>query len=311
MSTMARWGLRLGCAGFAVVALVVLGAFALRDAIATRVVGGVLAEHGATCTPLGIDVPWDFSSVHVAPTTCAISGGHVATLGLPLGVDVTLEGLRPREVALAELDLGLRAMELPEGAAEGMLDTRVPTPLEKALSGMASIAERRDVPSLRLGLVRVRSDGPAVAIRDVTLSHDASGLVLGIGQIGTPPMTRGMLELGGRLLAIRGTATRSTATVRGRLAIDVDVGPFAVDKSFGFRLEGRGLDTADPSYAIAFEHDPSLDRLRAAIAALRERHDARRDARSERVDALREQRAERRDGVREDLAERREARGVR
>ncbi len=69
MGAIVRWGLRLGCAGLVVVVLAVFGAFAFRDAIVTRDLGGVLAENGATCTPLAIDVPWDFASLHAAPTT--------------------------------------------------------------------------------------------------------------------------------------------------------------------------------------------------------------------------------------------------
>lgn len=297
--------LRAAGAILALAILVLVVAFAARDAIATRLAASELAEHDVRCESLSLLLASDLASLRVGPTRCSVASGNVAEVRLTDGLDVVLDPLARRVVSVrtAAVEIDLREPAPPDEVAAGMLAEQVPDPLASAMTGLASITSV-DLPRIEVGELRATMEGKTVAVRELRVERIEDALVLTVESIGGPTVSRRRVELGGRLLDLRGRATASEATLDGRLAIDLEIGPFDVDRTFPFRMVGVGLDTATPSVTLTITRSSRLERIRARIAELREARAERRDTRQDAAAAAIQRAAAARP---EAVAERREA----
>lgn len=271
-----RWALRIVAALVVLGVVAAVGAFVVRNVIATSIADRALRERGLVCVPLSVSLAWDLSAVDVAPTACTIATGRVASLGLAGGAHVALAERTPTRVVLPDLELGLRDTDVPQGAAGAMLAGDVPEPLQHALDGMAQLSARTDVPRIDLELMQITGRGRSVTAHDVHVARDGAALTATIASVAPPPRAGLLVEIGGSVAGLRIRATPSAVSIAGELVLDVEVlGAPAVDRHVAFRLSGAALDGPTPHYELWVERSERLDRLRALIAQWRARREAR------------------------------------
>jgi hypothetical protein len=274
------------------------------------IAGRALAEHGVSCAPLDVRPALDLGSLSIGPTECTAPEGPVSSLGLELGATVSLASLQPTAIDVPRIAMVPRAAPAEGEAAEvgpALLSGLVPEPLQRALSGLAHLSARMDLPRVHVAEVDL-GRGLVLEGREARVDREGDALVIRLASFGPPAHHGDVVDLRASVDEIEIHATPSEVTATGALVFDADVGRLLeIDRSIALRLHGAALDGAEPSFTLWIEPSPMLERARARLAELQRRIAETGSAR----EAIQQALAERRDARRErthDLAERLEQR---
>jgi hypothetical protein len=271
------------------VALAVVG-FSGKGFVVTALVERGLAERGVRCTRIAVDVAWDLSAVDVAQTTCRFgTGEREVEAGLPSGATIVIEGTRATHIRSPEITLALagdgeREIQDLGGA---LLDGEVPEPLERALDGLARIAQQASsLPRIEVEALRLRRGTRTLDGYDFVLSSGEGRVDFTLASVAPPALGERRLEIAASIVSLEGHATSDRAEIRGRAELALELGPLGVTRSLGFTIAGEALGTAEARYTLTMEGGGRLAEIRDRITQMRERRAERLEHRQERVDAM-------------------------
>ncbi len=283
------WRRRVGVA-LGVLAALALGAFLLRGVVVTALVSRALAERGVSCPRISVDVSWDLSRAEVAQTTCrGGSGERQVEVGLPAGATVELVSLRPRSIEVPEVTLSLSPAHDSgeiEDVAGALLEGTVPEPLARALDAFAGAAAQQSLPRATIAAVRVRRGARTLDAYGLVLEPAPGRIRFMLASIAPPTVGERRVALAGRVASLEGEATPSSAEVRGRIEVELELGALDLSRGIAFRVSGEGLDAEAPRYVLWVEESERLAALRERIAGLRATRAERLEHRQERVEGL-------------------------
>lgn len=276
----------------ALVAVAVVGFFA-KGCVVTALVERGLAERGVRCSRIAVDVAWDLSEVDVAQTTCRFgSGEREVEAGLPSGATIVLDGVRATRIHSPEITLSVaggseREIEDLGGA---LLDGEVPEPLERALDGLARIAQQASsLPVLEVEALRLRRGARTLDGYDFVLTPDPDGAArvdFTLASVAPPAIGERRLEIAASITSLEGHASGEGAEIRGHVELALELGPLGVTRSLGFTLAGEALGTSDARYTLTMEGGGRLAEIRDRITQMRQRRAERLEHRQERADAM-------------------------
>ena len=285
---------RVAYVAVALVALLLVGFFGKGFVVTTLVERG-LAERGVRCSRIAVDVAWDLSEVDVAETTCRFgSGEREVEAGLPNGATIVLEGMHAASIHSPEITLALagdgqRDLEDVGGA---LLDGEVPEPLERALDGLARIAQQASaLPRIEVEALRLRRGTRTLDGYDFVLvpgeREPGQGRVdFTLASVAPPALGERRLEIAASVASLEGHATGERAEIRGQVQLALELGPLGVSRSLGFTIAGEGLGTQQARYTLTMEGGGRLAEIRDRISKMRARREERMEHRQERADDL-------------------------
>lgn len=281
--------LRRVAIALAVLGALGLGGYVLRGLVVTRLVESALAERGVRCSRIGVDVAWDLSSVAVAQTTCRTGqGAREVEAGLPGGATILVEGMRARRVTVPEITLtmpGGSEREL-EDLGGALLDGTVPEPLERALEGLATVARQPDLPHVEVAALRLRRGERSLVAYELALSPEPGRVAFTVGSVAPPAIGERRLEVAAQVAGLEGEATPTTAEIRGRVELSLELGPLDVTRGIAFRVTGEELGTDGARTTLWIEEAERLRELRSHLAELRARRAARLEHRQEQAEGM-------------------------
>lgn len=270
MSRRSKWALGL----VAVLTVTTLGWLALRWIVASQV-GEALATRGMACAPIEVTPSADLRRLDVAPTRCTFAEGRVASMRAPAGLQVFLDEEQNAErVRVPGLELDMRD-EPPREIVRALVEGgEAPRPLRQAMQGLSALAEREDLPRVRLDRVLIQRDGRAVTLRDVVMDRDGDAVAFRVEHAAPPAFERPRLRFAGQLVDLAARATVTEARLSGRLELEARLGPRTFAEQVRFRLDATDLDAEVPDVRIAVN-------LTEGLRDLRERARRRREARAQ------------------------------
>lgn len=273
----------------ALVALAIAGFFA-KGCVVTALVERGLAERGVRCSRIAVDVAWDLSEVDVAQTTCRFgSGEREVEAGLPHGATIVLEGMHASSIVSPEITLAIAgdgAHEI-EDLGGALLDGEVPEPLERALDGLARIAQQAgSLPRIEVEALRLRRGTRTLDGYDFALTPGPGRVDFTLASVAPPALGERRLEIAASVASLEGHATSDRAEIRGRVELALELGPLGVMRSLGFTIAGEALGTPEARYTLTMEGGGRLAEIRDRITQMRERRAERLEHRQERADAM-------------------------
>lgn len=242
-----RW-LGLAIAGLVLLAVGVLGAWALRGVVATSLARAALEERGFRCDErFAVSVSARFGSATVGPTRCAREGeGHLEALELLGPARVSLSGLRPTSVEVESLRIVLSERDVPRGS--GWAPELARLNLEQRVAGlMKALGE----------LARLRLPPTTVVRADLqrggsTMAQAERLVLTGRGESAELQLSRLTFEalMGAARLTlsdVTGTATAASVRLRGEATARAGIALLGTFSTGGrFDLEASALDGAEP-----------------------------------------------------------------
>lgn len=244
----------------AVVAFLVVGACFAGMALARRsffryAVRAALAGRGISCGD-GFDVTPDAAFAHatIAPCTCTLAQGPVASVELIEALTVDLEGERVTHVHAGHLRAAMRdtttsveAGSLGPIASLLGVGTRI-----GGLVGAASHLASLSAPAIEIPTLDVTQGGRTTVTVDALTLDGHTPLAIAAREVTLPALT-GPLGASANVTidALTGTATASEVHLEGDLALNGTaplIGP--VTRSGRVTVTGTGLDGDAPTYRI-------------------------------------------------------------
>lgn len=231
------------------------GLMLARGSFARYVARASLAAQGISCGD-GFDVTPDTSFAHaeIAPCTCTMDEGAVASFEIVTPMTVDLDGQRVTHVHAGTLRVAMRGEGPPvEAGALGPLASMLGVPariggLVRAASELASM----HAPPIDVATLEVTRDDAVVVSVDTLALDGQTPLALTAHEVTLPALT-GPLGAHATVTidAVHGTASASDVHIEGDLAL-TGTAPIlgSVTRSGHAVVTGSALDTDAPSYRI-------------------------------------------------------------
>lgn len=251
-------------------------AWVVGSALVSSLASTAMSTRGFVCAPVSVSVGWDLGSIAIAPTRCAIREGRVSEVRFPGGIRAFFDGIELHHVVAPTIEVTLRE-DPPVDVSAFLGDEAVPPPLRRALDGVAELAARDDLPSVRVERVFVRRFTHSVTLRDVRFHPSEDGAVIRIASAAPPRIGGRLASLEGALVDLHGVATATRASFTGRIEAGAQLGHRELEETMPFRLRGEDLGTADARYSLWVRPSERLERLREWLRQRRERVRARRE----------------------------------
>jgi hypothetical protein len=228
--------------------VVVLGvlAYALRDAIATALIGTFLEEPGVRCTRPDVHIDDSLTSATVAPLQCWVAQGPVASWSTQSPLHADLDGWSVRRIRVERATIDQRKRKLPEVESNTLGDIADLFGLrDELLKGMIDASETfmAGGPVIHCNrLVMKRAGKVESVMRDFHRTFED----------GWERTRATRLEGGSKTVQIREYDMRATPR-RADLRFDVYFGePDRGDSpAMQARIEGRGLNQKRPYFSLS------------------------------------------------------------